>query len=342
MPGVVRDDEREPVAAVADLVLAAALRRVRDLEHEVGLETVPDVHLAVPPNRAASLRVGIRRPARVAPLDELAVRSLLRLRQTHDPSRRIRLVQHDVSVADEPQVVLDALVLVRGEREPARVRRRRRRVLAGKVGEVELEVEARAVLARANRLRVPVIAHHADDPLLAVRSVVGLGVTTQRAVVRVLRVRDGHGRVERVASEHRLFERRREAREVVLVLVDGPRHRLANRREVVVGGVRPPPAVVVAARVQIEVVVHGVHGDAQVVVAVVGLDVVVRELLRLHHGRHAEPAAPGVDLAVLVRPRLIKRVLGVRQVRELVLVRADPTRVGERRRVIVSFVVVVA
>mmetsp|Transcript_24865 Transcript_24865/g.61971 ORF Transcript_24865/g.61971 Transcript_24865/m.61971 type:complete len:415 (-) Transcript_24865:1232-2476(-) len=50
LPRVVGDDEREAVAAVADLIFAAALARVGDLKHKVGLEAVPDVYLAVPPH----------------------------------------------------------------------------------------------------------------------------------------------------------------------------------------------------------------------------------------------------------------------------------------------------
>eukprot|EP00982_Pelagococcus_subviridis_P004489 29197-Pelagococcus_subviridis.AAC.7 len=326
---VVRDDEREAVAAVADLVLAAALRRVRNLKDEIRLEAVPDVDFSVPPHRAGALRVRVRRPALVAPLHELPVDALLRLGQAHHPLRGVGVVEDDVGVANEPQVVLHALILVRRGGETADRRRRGRAVLAREVRKVELDVEPRAVLARADRLRVPVVAHDADDPLLAVGDVVVLHEPREGRVVRLLGFtrRDG-----RRAAQDGLLESGRHAREVVLVLVDRPRHGLAHGREVVVGRVRTSAAVVVATRVQIQVVVHRVHGDPQVVVGVVRLDVVVPKLLRLHDGRHAEAAAPRVDLAVLVRPRLIKRVLRVRQVRQRRLVRREAFAVrGEVR-----------
>mmetsp|Transcript_12545 Transcript_12545/g.38888 ORF Transcript_12545/g.38888 Transcript_12545/m.38888 type:complete len:365 (+) Transcript_12545:582-1676(+) len=91
----------------------------------------------------------------------------------------------------------------------------------------------------------------------------------------------------------------------------------------VVSGVWAPRAVVVAARVQVNVVVHRVHRDTEVVIRVVGLDEVVGKLLRLHDRRHAEAAAARVHLAVLVRPRLVKGVLRVWEVSQRVLVGHD-------------------
>ena len=73
--------------------------------------------------------------------------------------------------------------------------------------------------------------------------------------------------------------------------------------------------------VQIEVVVHGVHGDAEVVVAHVRLQIVVRVLLRIDDGGDTETAAPRIDFAILVRPSLVKGLQRVAQVRPGVVVR---------------------
>mmetsp|Transcript_14324 Transcript_14324/g.39303 ORF Transcript_14324/g.39303 Transcript_14324/m.39303 type:complete len:335 (-) Transcript_14324:2920-3924(-) len=223
LPGVVGDDKRETVAAVANLILAAALRRVGDLKHKVRLEAVPDGNLAVPPHGAGALRVGVARAARVAPLDVLAALALLGLGEPHHPLGRVGAVEHHVGVAHETKVVLDALLLVgRGEEAPD-VLGVLARVLACEIGKVKLDVKSSRVLRRAHSLRVPVIAHHADHPLLAVGLVVVLGVLREGAVVRRGVAADV------LTGEDRLFERLRHAGEIVLVLVDGPRDGLANR-----------------------------------------------------------------------------------------------------------------
>mmetsp|Transcript_10794 Transcript_10794/g.46746 ORF Transcript_10794/g.46746 Transcript_10794/m.46746 type:complete len:681 (+) Transcript_10794:36-2078(+) len=276
LPGIVGDDKGKAVAAVADLVLAAALRRVGDLEDKVRLEAVPDVNLPVPPHCAGALRVGIARAACVAPLDVLAVLALLRLGEPHDPLGGVGAVEHDVGVADEAKVVLDALLLVRRGNETANVVGGLAAVFAREIGKVKLDVKSSAVLGRAHGLRVPVVAHDADDPFLAVGFIVVHGVLGESGVIRRGVTADV------LAREDRLFERLRDAGKVVLVLVDGPRHGFSDGGEVVVRGVGPAAAVVVPAGVQVEVIVHGVHRDPQVVVGVIGLDVIVAKLLRLH------------------------------------------------------------
>ena len=88
--------------------------------------------------------------------------------------------------------------------------------------------------------------------------------------------------------------------------------------------------------VQIEVVVHGVHGDAEVVVAHVRLQIVVRVLLRIDDGGDTETAAPRIDFAILVRPSLVKGLQRVAQVRPGVVVRDDGSSVVVEPRVIVE------
>ena len=187
---VVRDDERKAVGAVANLIRAAALRGVGDLELKVRLETIPDVYFAVPPHGADALRgaeIGARLPRRSE--GGVTVRSRERFGQSHDVLWRRIVIFHHRRIARKTQVVLNAVVDPRLVPTPRRAHTRSAGVVdegivAREVWKVKLHVKSRAVFARTDGLRVAVIAHDANRELIAIRRSVVVDVVSERSSVR--------------------------------------------------------------------------------------------------------------------------------------------------------------
>mmetsp|Transcript_2244 Transcript_2244/g.7457 ORF Transcript_2244/g.7457 Transcript_2244/m.7457 type:complete len:236 (-) Transcript_2244:2537-3244(-) len=235
----------------------------------------------MPPHRARTLRRSkVRR--RLPNVGHRAADAGVRLGEANDVllrdrGRRVclavvvgRVTQYWLRVARETQVVLHALGQVRKVCAVRVVALRR--VGALEISKVEFHVHARRVLGRTDGLRITVVTHNTDGDLRAIGRVVGVDKLAQRAIVRIRR--------RGAAAENRFCEVTT-ARHRRRIDVDGPRHRFTHRRAVVGRRRRSRCANLC---VQVQVVVHRVHGDAEIVIAVVGLDKVVRVSLRVNDG----------------------------------------------------------
>mmetsp|Transcript_9004 Transcript_9004/g.30377 ORF Transcript_9004/g.30377 Transcript_9004/m.30377 type:complete len:239 (+) Transcript_9004:1402-2118(+) len=238
----------------------------------------------MPPHRARTLRRSkVRR--RLPNVGHRAADAGVRLGEANDVllrdrGRRVclavvvgRVTQYWLRVARETQVVLHALGQVRKVCAVRVVALRR--VGAFEISKVEFHVHARRVLGRTDGLRITVVTHNTDGDLRARGRVVGVNKLAQRAIVRIRRRGDGRGATEDRFCEVTTARHRRR------IDVDGPRHGFTHRRAVVGRRRRSRCANLC---VQVQVVVHRVHGDAEIVIAVVGLDKVVRVSLRVNDG----------------------------------------------------------
>ena len=240
----------------------------------------------MPPHRTRTLRrskVRRRRPnighraadagVRLGEANDVLLRVVQRLSTQRSGTVVVQVTQHWLRVARETQVVLHALGQVRKVCAVRVVALRR--VGALEISKVEFHVHARRVLGRTDGLRITVVTQNTDGDLRARGRVVGVDKLAQRAIVRIRRRGNSRGATEDRFCEVTTARHRRR------IDVDGPRHGFTHRRAVVGRRRRSRCANLC---VQVQVVVHRVHGDAEIVIAVVGLDKVVRVLLRVNDG----------------------------------------------------------